>query len=84
MKKLEPAVLRPIESIRITGPCKVEMGRFGMRHGKLGEVHVAWGKTTVAGHDALAVATLDPSRKTKLSVNFSGGITAASARPLTR
>lgn len=77
MKKLEPEVLRPIECLRITGPCKVEVGRFGMRHGKLGEVHVAWGKTTVAGHDALAVATLDPSGKTKLSVNFSGGINAA-------
>ncbi|MEK7152688.1 MAG: hypothetical protein AAB834_01965 [Patescibacteria group bacterium] len=43
-----------------------------MRHGKLGEVHLAWGKTTVAGRDALAVATLDTSGETKLSVNFSG------------
>lgn len=72
MKKLEPEVLRPIECIRITGPCKVEVGRFGMRHGKLGEVHLAWGKSTVAGRDALAVATMGPSGETKLSVNFSG------------
>jgi hypothetical protein len=74
MKKLGPDVLRPIECIRIAGPCKIELGRFGMRHGKLGEIHVAWGKTTLAGHDAFAVSTFDPSGTTKLSFYHSGSI----------
>ena len=77
MRKLDPQLLRPIECIQVTGPCKVEVGRFGMRHGKLGEVHFAWGKTSVAGRSALAVATLDQDGKSKLSVNFSGAIDAA-------
>lgn len=72
MKKLEPEVLRPVESIRVVGPCKVEIGRFGMRHGKMGDIQVAWGKSVISGRDAMAVATVAPSGDTKLSINFSG------------
>jgi hypothetical protein len=72
MKKLEPEVLRPVEFIRIVGPCKVEVGRFGMRHGRIGDVQVAWGKSTISGKSAMAVATLTETGETKLSVNFSG------------
>lgn len=72
MKKLEPEVLRAIESIRVIGPCKVEISRFGLRHGKLGDIHIAWGKALVAGQDALAVATVDPGGEQRLSINFAG------------
>lgn len=72
MKKMEPEVLREIESIRIVGPCKVEISRFGLRHAMLGGIHVAWGKTQVSGREALAVATLDTSGEKKFSLNFSG------------
>ncbi|MBK6742992.1 MAG: hypothetical protein IPG66_08450 [Hydrogenophilales bacterium] len=72
MRKLEPAVMRPIESIRIVGPCKVEIGKFGVRHGRIGDVQVAWGKTTIAGNNAMAVATITETGETKLSLNFSG------------
>lgn len=74
MKKLEPAVLRPVESIRIVGPCKVEVGRFGMRHGRIGDVQVSWGKSTIAGRNAMAVATVTEAGEAKLSVNFSGAV----------
>lgn len=74
MKKLVPAVLRPIESIRVVGPCKVEVGKFGMRHGKIGDVRVAWGKATIAGKNAMAVATITEKGKPTLSVNFSGSV----------
>lgn len=72
MKKIAPEAFRPIECLRVVGPCKVEIGRFGMRHGKIGGVTVAWGKSTLAGRDALAVATVTPGGETKLSFNFSG------------
>lgn len=72
MKKIDPEAFRPVECLRVVGPCKVEIGRFGMRHGQLGSVKVAWGKSTIAGRDALAVATVTPSGEAKLSVNFSG------------
>ena len=72
MKQIRPAVLRRIERIRIIGPCTVEIRQFGLRHGKLGDVHVAWGKTSIAGKQAIAVATVAPSGEKKLSINFSG------------
>jgi hypothetical protein len=72
MKKLEPEVLRPVEFIRVVGPCKVEVARFGMRHGKIGDVQVAWGKSTISGKSAMAVATLTETGEAKLSVNFTG------------
>lgn len=72
MKKIDPEVLRPIESIRIIGACKVEIGKFGMRHGRIGNVTVAWGKSIVAGRDAMAVTTQLADGMTKLSINFAG------------
>ena len=72
MKKIEPEVMRPVESIRVIGPCKVEIAKFGVRHGKIGDVQVAWGKVTIAGNSAMAVATKTDTGETKLSVNFSG------------
>lgn len=72
MKKIDPEVLRPIESIRVIGPCKVEIGKFGMRHGKIGNVKVTWGKSVVAGRDAMAVTTQSTDGMTKLSINFAG------------
>ena len=74
MKKLEPAVLRLVESIRVVGPYKVEVGRFGMRHGRIGDVQVAWGKSTIAGKNAIAVATFTETGEVKLSINFSGSV----------
>ena len=72
MKKLDPELLRPIECIHIVGPCKVEAGKFGMRQGRIGNVRVAWGKAAIGGHDAMAVATVEHTGATKLSINFSG------------
>jgi len=72
MMKLEPRVLRPIEYISVVGPVKVAIGRFGMRHGQLGSVRVAWGKAVIAGRDAIAVATLTEKGESKLSLNFKG------------
>lgn len=72
MKKIEPELLRTIESIRVIGPCKVEVGQLGMRQNKLGDVQVAWGKSTIWGRDAMAVVTRSQTGGAKLSINFSG------------
>jgi len=72
MQKLEPRVLRAVEFIRIVGPCTIEIGRFEMHHGRLGTVSVVWGKATIGGRDAMAVATKDESGETRLSINFKG------------
>lgn len=72
MKKLVPEVFRRIESIRVIGPCAVQIGKFGMRHGKLDGITVAWGKAQLSGGDAIAVATVDEAGQHRLSVNFSG------------
>lgn len=72
MMKLDPKVLRKIEAIRIVGPCKIVVGKFGMRYGRLGPVQIAWGKATLGGRDALAVATMTPTGDTNLSINVQG------------
>jgi hypothetical protein len=72
MKKIDPDVLRPIECIHVFGPCKVEIGRFGMRHGRIGSVSVSWGKVAIGGRDAMAVATVENTGATKLSITISG------------
>jgi hypothetical protein len=72
MMKLSPKVLRAIECIRVTGPCKIEIGKFGMRRGTLGTVQVAWGKSVIQGREALAVATMTETGEKKLSISFKG------------
>lgn len=72
MKKLNPEILRVIESIKITGPCKFQLTQFGMRGGKLGDIQLAWGKTEIAGRDAIVVASRAPSGIEKLSINIFG------------
>ena len=72
VKKLEPFVLRAIDSIRVVGPCTVQIGRFGMRHGRIGNVAIAWGKAEIAGRDTMAVATVDGTGQAKLSINVAG------------
>lgn len=72
MMKLEPRVLRQVECLRILGPCKIEIGQFGLRRGRLGSVQIAWGKSVIGSKDVFAVATLTNSGETKLSVNFKG------------
>ncbi|MEQ1673729.1 MAG: hypothetical protein ABL865_01640 [Candidatus Nitrotoga sp.] len=79
MQKIEPRVLRAVDSIRVVGPFKVEIGRFGIHHERLGSIQVAWGKTIIGGRDAMAVATVDEAGDTKLSINFKGSATESSA-----
>jgi hypothetical protein len=72
LRRLTPDVLRPIEFIEVTGPCEFKITQFGMRRGKLGDVHVAWGKGEIAGQDAMIVATRNLKGDERLSVNVTG------------
>lgn len=70
LKKIEPvAVLREITSIQIVGPCKFQITPFGLHRGKLGDVHLAWGATSISGRNALFVATRDAGGVERVSVN---------------
>lgn len=79
MKKIDPEVLRVITKIRVVGSCDFEIGRFDLRHGRLGSIEVAWGKAKFSGRDAMAVATLAANGKQTLSINFAGPAASASA-----
>lgn len=79
MRKLDPALLRVATKLRITGPCSVKIGKFDLRHGRVGNVLVSWGKAVVGGRDAMAVATRDAEGKETLSINFKGPAASASA-----
>jgi hypothetical protein len=73
MKKVEPFILRPVERIRIAGPFRIDISKFGMRHGRLGDVFFAWGKGNVYGREAIIVASALPSGAKKLSLSFGTG-----------
>ena len=72
LKKLDPETLREIEYIRVIGPCTVQVAQFGLKRARLGEVHIAWGKTHAAGNSMLFVATRDASGKETLAIDVSG------------
>jgi hypothetical protein len=69
LEKLEPKTLRQIDSFHVTGPCEFTMTPFGLRRGKLGGVHVAWGTASVGGKKTMLVATRDSVGVEKLSVH---------------
>ena len=69
LEKMEPKALRHVESFRVTGPCQFTITPFGLRRGKLGGVHVAWGTASIAGKKTMLVATRDSVGVEKLSVH---------------
>jgi hypothetical protein len=70
LKRIEPVnLLREITSLKITGPCRFQTAPFGLRRGKFGDVHLAWGTTSIFGRNALVVATRDGVGVEKISVN---------------
>jgi hypothetical protein len=72
MQKLDPPVLREINKIHIQGPCKFQIENFEMGGGRIGDVHIAWGKTEILGQDAMIVATKNSEGVQKMSVNLAG------------
>jgi hypothetical protein len=63
-------LFREIRFIQVEGPCRIDINKFGMRSGVLGEVKVAWGQTSIAGREALVVASHDENRGEMVSVRF--------------
>lgn len=72
IEKIEPRVMRSIESLRIEGPCTVEIGRFGMRRSRLGNLEIEWTKARFSGQDVLAVVNKSSEGSDRLAVDFSG------------
>ena len=72
LQKIEPRVLREIQSIKIEGPCEFKITEFGLRRGNLAGVEVAWGKTEFMGKRAIIAATRDSGGAEKISVNLAG------------
>jgi hypothetical protein len=64
--------LRGIEYIEISGPCEFKIAEFGLRRGKLGDVHVAWGSATVLDRAQLLVATRDAAGRDRITVMVEG------------
>lgn len=73
LKKLEPDILRPIDSFRIIGPCEFKIASFAMNVGKIGDVHVSWGKTLAHGRNTMLVATKDKDGNEMVSVSLLEG-----------
>lgn len=71
LEKLQPRVLRRIESLYVEGGCRFEYSKSPLRHANLGDVKVSWGQGHIAGRDALVVASPDQAGEAKLTITFS-------------
>jgi hypothetical protein len=72
LQHAEPIELHRIEMIRVSGPCKVEIGKFGLVPATIGDVRLAWGKSTLAGRGFMLVATEGTNGSTNLAVSVEG------------
>jgi hypothetical protein len=72
MREVDPPMLREIKKIHVQGSCQFQIEQFDMGSGRIGDVHVAWGKTEILGQDTLVVATKDSEGARKMSMNLAG------------
>jgi hypothetical protein len=70
LHNIQQNLMREINFIQVEGPCQIDINKFGMRKGVLGEVKVAWGQTSIAGRETLVVATHDKEKGEVVSVKF--------------
>jgi hypothetical protein len=64
--------LRGVEYIEISGPCELHVAEFRLRHGKLDDVQVAWGKSQVGGKPQTLVSTRDAAGRQRLTLLVEG------------
>lgn len=62
-----PNVLRPIDSVEITGKAEFLTAPVSLEHGQLGEETVAWGVVNFGEKRLIVVASKDPTRYMKVS-----------------
>jgi hypothetical protein len=56
LQKLEPLRLRSLDTLEISGSCRIARCQFNMTYGHLGPVQVAWGSGLLDGRDAMVLA----------------------------
>jgi len=64
--------LRGIEYIEVSGPCEFRIAEFGLRRGRLGDVQVVWGTTTLLDRKQIVVATRDASGRNRITLMVEG------------
>jgi len=70
LQKLEPVLIRPIESIKITGICNFDITELTLQHGKIGNVNVAWGTISLEGENALLVVSKQPENNETATISI--------------
>jgi len=65
-----PPLLRPIDSITITGHAAFIVTSVPIEHGKLGDDTVAWGTVSLQRGRVIVVASKSLTREAKVSVEF--------------
>ena len=65
-----PKVLRPIDSVEITGDAAFFTAPVPLEHGRLGEDTVAWGTMAIGEKRLIVVGSKDPTREMKVSFDM--------------
>ena len=73
MQKINPYLLRPIKTIRVSGAIELCVAEISLYQGSLSGVNVAWGSSKLVGsQDALLVALQEPDGTEKISMTLKG------------
>lgn len=59
LHKLDPPLLRQIKLVYVTGTCKINVSDIKLRHAKMQNLKIAWGKGNVKGKEFMIVASED-------------------------
>jgi len=68
LQKVDPLILRPITKLIVIAKCQVTVDEFPLRHGRYGNILVAWGKGSFLGEPVMLVATEGESSPAKMSI----------------
>ena len=70
LQELDSKRYVPIGSLEILGGCRVSVGEFRMRQGRLGPMQVSWGTADLDGKSAMAVMSVDDREQVHLTLDL--------------
>jgi hypothetical protein len=70
LQKLDPPVLRPVDSIQVHGICEFKVAEFPLQRGLLGPVPVAWGVASLGDSPAIIVASKSETGEERVTLHL--------------
>ena len=72
LEKLDPQILRRVESIHIEGQCVIQLDEVRLERARLGTIDVVWGVGDLLGEKALVVEMEDGTGESTVKIDLNG------------